>query len=407
VTGIGVIAPNGIGKDAFWSALVSGKSSVDTISAFDPSPYPCRVAAEVRDFQATDFLPAARVKTMGRFAQFAVAAAQLGIRDAGLAPGAYGRAAVCVGTAVQGNADIGADTHADFLAGGWQAVGASASLQVTAHSATAHVQQGLGIAGPVMTISSACCTGIDAIAWGASQVAAGLDMAIVGATEAPLAPFIFTLFVASGHLSKWSGPPAHASRPYDEEHCGLVLGEGAAVLVLEELEHARARGAPVYAEILGYASAAEASSRHPEDTYVAALTEALTAALRVSGLEAPDLDYICSHANSTTFDDRAEAKAHRAALGRFAYRVPVSSIKSMIGQPFAASGALQTAATALAIRHGIVPPTINLDRADPECDLDYVPNRARVIRLRRALVHSHSLGGKVAGSHSALVLGKG
>jgi 3-oxoacyl-[acyl-carrier-protein] synthase II len=407
VVGIGVVAPNGVGRDTFWRNLVAGISSVDRITAFDPSPYPCQVAAEVRDFDPLEFLTPARVKTMGRFAQFAVAAGKLALDDSGLDVATLGRAAVCVGTAVQGSSDVGTAAHEEFLSRGWQSVDAAASLQVTAHAATAHVQQGLGIAGPVMTVSSACCTGIDSIAWGAAEIRKGhVRFALVGATEAPLSPFIFGLFNASGHLSTWEGPPAQASRPYDRQHCGLVLGEGAAVLVLEDLEHARARGATVYAELLGYASAAEASSRHPEETYVAALSEAIGGALEASRLTPADLDYVCSHANSTTFDDRAEAKAHRAALDGCAQRIAVSSIKSMIGQPFAASGALQTAAAALAVHSNTVPPTINLETPDPDCDLDYVPNVARVVRVRRALVHSHSLGGKVAGSHSALVLGK-
>ena len=407
IVGLGIVAPNGVGKDAFWRNLLAGTSCIDRITAFDPSPYPCQVAAEARDFEPLDFLPPARIKTMGRFAQFAIAAGKMALDDANLTPSELGRTATCVGTAVQGNADVGTAAHEEFLAHGWESVEAAASLQVTAHAATAHVQQGLGIAGPVMTVSSACCTGIDSIAWGAAEIRKGrVNTALVGATEAPLSPFIFGLFNASGHLSTWEGDPSEASRPYDSKHCGLVLAEGAAVLVLEELEHAVARGATIYAELLGYASAAETNSRHPEDTYVAALTEAIGGALQASSISPAQLDYICSHANSTTFDDRAEAKAHRAVLGDCAHRIPVSSIKSMIGQPFAASGALQTAATALAIRDNLVPPTINLESADPDCDLDYVPNEARVVRVRHAMVHSHSLGGKVAGSHSALVLGK-
>lgn len=402
---MGVVAPNGIGKDAFWQNLIAGKSAVDYIRAFDPSPYPCKVAAEVRDFVPGDFMRPGHVKTMGRFAQFAVAAAKLALSDAGLSGKQLPTAAVCLGTAVHGIGDLGVPAHLDFLSRGWAGIGRTVGLEVTAHAATAHVQQELQVRGPMLTIASACCTGIDAIAWGADQIRSHLvDVALVGAAEAPISEFVFSLFLAGGFLSTWSGPPEQASRPYDLNRCGLVLAEGAAVLVLEELGHALAREAPIYAEVRGYASVSEANTQTIEERYVEALREAIVRAVTTSHLCPSELDYVCAHGNATQFDDRAEAKAHRAVFGPHAYRLTVSSIKSMIGQPFAASGVIQAAATALAIRHRVVPPTINHQIPDPACDLDYVPNQARTARVRHALVHSHSLGGAVSGSHSALVL---
>ncbi|HWP36354.1 MAG TPA: beta-ketoacyl-[acyl-carrier-protein] synthase family protein [Gemmatimonadales bacterium] len=405
ITGLGVVAPNGIGKDAFWANLIAGRSAVGPVSTFDASRYPSRVAAEVRNFVVTDFIRSGHARAMGRFAQFAVAAARLAANDAGLSDNQCSTAGVCIGTAVHGIGDLGVPAHSDFLSRGWSAIRPSVGLEVTAHAATAHVQQQLRSKGPMLTIASACCTGIDAIAWGADQIRRGtLDVAFVGAAEAPVSEFVFGLFLAGGFLSTWTGSPEKASRPYDLLRSGLVLAEGAAVLVLESLDHASARGASIYAEIRGYASASEANSNAPEDRYVDALRTAILNALAASQLAVHDLDYVCAHGNGTKFDDRAEARAHHAAFGRHAYRMPVSSIKSMIGQPFAASGALQAAATALAIRHSVVPPTINYEVPDPACDLDYVPNMARAARIRHALVHSHSLGGAVAGSHSALVL---
>jgi len=407
ITGLGVIAPNGIGRHAFWSNLTAGKSTVDYIRAFDPSPYPCKVAAEVRDFDPCEFIRPVQAKTMGRFAQFAVGAARLAIKDAALPDLPSTRTGVCLGTAVHGIGDLGVPAHREFLAEGWSGVEASVGLEVSAHAATAHVQQELEIRGPTLTIASACCTGIDAIGWGADQIRSGaLDLALVGAVEAPLSEFTFSMFVAGGFLSTWSGPPAKASRPYDLQRCGLVLGEGGAVLVLEEFQHAVDRGATIYAEVRGYASVSEGNARGIEDRYVEALRAAILGALDASRLAPRDLDYVCAHGNSTQFDDRAEAAAHRAAFGRHAYGLPVSSIKSMIGQPFAAGGVLQAAAAALAVHTGLVPPTINYEVCDPACDLDYVPNRARVVRVRHALFHSHSLGGKVSGSHSAMVIGR-
>jgi 3-oxoacyl-[acyl-carrier-protein] synthase II len=405
ITGLGVVAPNGIGKDAFWNNLIAGKSAVDYVRAFDPSPYPCKVAAEVRDFVPGDFIRPGQARTMGRFAQFAVAAARLAVGDSGLSEARLPAAAVCIGTAVHGIGDLGVPTHLDFLSRGWTSIGRSVGLEVTAHAATAHVQQELRVHGPMLTIASACCTGIDAIAWGADQIRSrGFNVAFVGAAEAPVSQFVFSLFLAGGFLSTWTGPPENASRPYDLHRCGLVLAEGGAVLVLEDLDHALARGARIYAEVGGYASVSEVNTQDSEMRYVEALHGSIIRALTASQIDPCDVDYICAHGNATKFDDRAEAKAHRAAFGAHAYRMPVSSIKSMIGQPFAASGVLQAAAAALAIHHSVVPPTINYEFPDPSCDLDYVPNKARVARVRHALVHTHSLGGTVSGSHSALVL---
>jgi 3-oxoacyl-(acyl-carrier-protein) synthase len=259
----------------------------------------------------------------------------------------------------------------------------------------------------MMTIASACCTGIDAIAWGADQVRSGAaDVVIAGAAEAPLSRFTFGLFSASGFLSTWGGPANEASRPYDRHRAGLVLSEGAGVLVVEDLEHARLRGAEILGEILGYASAAEESSiRDAHDRYTSALQQAIATSVTRSHLQARDIDYVCAHGNSTRFDDEAEAAAHRKAFGDHAYNLVVSSIKSMIGQPFSAGGALQVATATLATYHNVVPPTINLATPDPKCDLDYVPNRQRPVRVNHALVHSHSLGGHVPGSHSAIVIG--
>jgi 3-oxoacyl-[acyl-carrier-protein] synthase II len=405
ITGLGVIAPNGIGKDAFWRSLVHGKSAVDYIRAFDAVSYPCRIAAEVSNFDPGAFITPSKARTMGRFAQFAVGAAKLAITDAALLGTAQPQMAVCLGTSMHGMGDIGAAAFEAFLAQGHHGVSASVGLEVGAHAATAHVQQALNIRGPMMTIASACCTGIDAISWGADQIRSGtVDFALVGGVEAPISEFTFSLFLAGGFLSTWSGKPEEASRPYDRFRSGLVLSEGGAVLVLEELRHAIDRGATIYAEVRGYSSVPEGDSRDLEERYVAGLRDAILSAVDAGRLDPHELDYICAHGNSTKFDDRAEAKAHRAALGDSAYRIPVSSIKSMIGHPFAASGALQAVATAMAVYTNIAPPTINYEHRDPDCDLDYVPNTARVVRMRHALLHGHSLGGKFPGSHSAMVL---
>jgi len=408
VTGIGVIAPNGVGKTDFWRSLVDGKSGIRRITRFDASKYRCQAAGEVHDFRPHDFAHtrARAQSSIGRFSEMAVAAARLAFDDAKLPerPGAVG---VCLGTSVQGNADVGESAHRKFLDVGWQALGASASLEVAAHAAVSHVQAELRCSGPVLTVASACCTGIDTIAWGAEQIRNGtVNVAVVGAAEAPLSEFTFGLFAADGFLSTWPGAPAEASRPYDSYRSGLVLSEAAGVLIIEELTHATSRDAEIYAELLGYGSWSESQAiRDPYARYSEALQQAIATAVSRSDIGHSDIDYICAHGNSTKFDDKAEAAAHRAAFGSHAYRLSVSSIKSMIGQPFAAGGVLQTAAAALASKHNLVPPTINQEHPDPDCDLDYVPNKSRHARINYVLAHSHSLGGPVPGSHSAVVLG--
>jgi len=406
VTGMGAVTPIGLGVSNFWAALLAGKSGIRDITSFDASRLPSRIAGEVHDFHIRDFIRQGRKPPVARFSAFAVAAARLAVDHAKLSRNGAS-IGVCIGSSVQGNADIGEGAFAKFREHGWQSLGVAPSLEVAAHSASSYVQGELQVSGPLMTIASACCTGIDSIAWGVDQVRSGAaEAAIVGAAEAPLSQFTFGLFSASGFLSTWNGPAAEASRPYDRQRSGLVLSEGAGVLVLEELEHAFARGAEIFGEVLGYASHAEESSlREPHDRYAAALQQSILAAISRSQLQARDIDYVCAHGNSTKFDDEAEATAHRKAFGHHAYSLAVSSIKSMIGQPFSAGGVLQVVAATLATYHNVAPPTINLTSPDPKCDLDYIPNKPRPARVKHAVVHSHSLGGHVPGSHSALVIG--
>jgi len=406
VTGMGAVTPIGMGLNDFWTALLAAKSGIRHITSFDASKLPSQVAGEVHNFHVRDFIRRGRKPPIARFSAFAIAAARLAVDHAKL-PRNGDAIGVCIGSSVQGNADIGEGAFAKFRDLGWQALGVGPSLEVAAHSASSYVQAELQVSGPLMTIASACCTGIDSIAWGTEQIRSGAaEAAIVGAAEAPLSQFTFGLFSASGFLSTWDGPEAEASRPYDRQRAGLVLSEAAGVLVLEEFEHAVSRGAEIFGEILGYASCAEESSiRDPHHRYASALQQAILAAVGRSQLQPRDVDYICAHGNSTKFDDEAEAAAHRKAFGEHAYSLAVSSIKSMIGQPFSAGGALQVIAATMASYRNVVPPTINLTSPDPKCDLDYVPNKPRSARVRHALVHSHSLGGHVPGSHSALLIG--
>jgi len=402
ITGLGVVAPNGIGKDAFWNALIAGKSGIDYITAFDSSPYPCQVAAEVRDFHPPDFMTKKNARELWRFSQFALASAQMAIDDARLDIADNNRHAIgaCFGTCVSGVERV-YDSFETVRLSGFSDLSQLTSFQYSTHAPVAHIAIELGIKGPVMTLASGCSTGLDVIKWGYEQVQAGTVTAVIaGSTEAPLTPMVYSTWAALGILTKQNGNPARASRPYDLTRDGLVLGEGAGAVIVEDLAQALDRGAPIYAEVIGFGSASEALNLRKGDVTGDGLARAIREALRDSKTPIHDVDYINSHGNSLPENDLAETNAYKEVFRAQAYSIPISSIKSMIGQPIAASGILQGIATALTVAHGTIPPTINLNTPDPQCDLDYVPNRARLARVDRALVNAHAMGG----THSVLVM---
>jgi 3-oxoacyl-[acyl-carrier-protein] synthase II len=405
ITGLGVVAPNGIGKDAFWANLLAGYSAVDHITAFDASSYPCKVAAEVKDFRPEQFMNVRRTKHRGRFSQFAVAAAKLAVEDSRLVLEAEPaqRVMLCLGTSANGVGDVYESARIAFQQDGVSAIPLTSGIEYAAHAAAGHISIELRLQGQAMTIASACSTGLDTVQWGANEIVEDrASVVLAGGTEAPISPLCFATFCASGALSKFEAPATRASRPYDLDRNGFVLGEGAAIYVLEDLEHALARDASIYGEILGFGTGNEGGYSQRADVGELALTDAVHVALRRSRLGPGDIDYINSHGNALPDYDLVETRAFKKALGSHAYNVPVSSIKSMIGHAMGAASALQVAATCLALRDQIVPPTINLDTPDPECDLDYVPLRARRMRLRNALINAHAMGG----THSVLVVGQ-
>jgi 3-oxoacyl-[acyl-carrier-protein] synthase II len=405
ITGLGVVAPNGIGKDAFWQSLVAGKSAVDYIKSFDVSPYPCKIAAEVRSFYPREFISARTVKTAARFSLFAVAATRLALDDAKLTLGSSTPdVAICYGTSVSGIGDIG-DEAARALHGvqGKNDLKPWAVLEYPSHAASSYVAIEFGITGPALSVSSNCCTGIDAIQTAASYIAGGkVKVAVAGACDAPIFPLSFAGFCALGALSNRTDDPRKASRPYDLMRDGIVLSEGAGTVVLEDLEFALNRGAHIYAEVLGHAAASEAMGMRKGDLEGVIMAGALAAAISDAQLSPSDIDHINAHGSSLPDYDVCDTNGFKKALGRHAYSIPITSIKSMIGQPISAAGVFQTASACLSIEHQIVPPTINQEIRDPKCDLDYVPNVARGARIRNVLLNGHSFGGSVA----ALVIGK-
>lgn len=405
VTGLGVVAPNGIGKETFWRNLIAGKSAIDYITAFDPTPYPCHVAGEIRDFDPKDFMHARRTKHRGRFSQLAVAAAKLALSDCGIDLGGeqQRRVVACLGTSMNGSGDVYEAARVAYDRDGMKGIPMMSGIEFAAHAPVSHISSELGIRGQGMTVASACATGLDAIQWGVDQIHEDrADVVFAGSTEAPISEFCFATLCALGALSKFDDPPLKASRPYDRRRDGLVLGEGAAICVLEELEHAIDRGANVYAEVLGFGTGNEGGFGTKLNAAELALTEAITTALASARKSPSDIDYINAHGNSLPDYDLVETRAFRAALGRAAYSVPTSSIKSMIGHAMGAASAFQVISSCLTLEHSVIPPTINYEVPDPECDLDYVPNHARASRARTVLINAHAMGG----THSVLILGK-
>jgi 3-oxoacyl-[acyl-carrier-protein] synthase II len=406
ITGLGVVAPNGIGKDEFWSSLVAGRSAVDFIEAFDTSPFPSKIAGEVRSFHPRSFLSARAAKTAARFSQFAIAATRLALDDSKLTLNASlgQRTAICYGTSVSGAGDI-ADEAAVTLRGaqGFSGVKPWSALEYPSHAASSYLAIEFGITGPAISISSNCCTGIDAIHTAAEAIAIGkVKVALAGGCDTPLFPLPFAAFCALGALSTRAKDPHRASRPYDLMRDGIVLSEGAGTLVLEDLEYALSRGARIYAEILGHAAASEAIGMRKGDLEGNVMAATLASAIADARLTSLDIDHINAHGSSLCDYDICDTNGFKKALGRHAYSIPTVSIKSMIGQPVSAAGALQAISSCLSIVNQVVPPTINQEISDPKCDLDYVPNKARTARVRNVLLNGHSFGGSV----SALVIGK-
>lgn len=399
------MAPNGIGKDEFWVNLVGGKSAVGPIQAFDARPYPCKVAAEVRSFRPRDFLSAKAAKTAARFSQFAIAASRLATDDAqiSISSALSSHVAICYGTSISGAGDI-ADPAAKILhdSPGIAGIKSWSALEYPSHAASSYLAIEFGITGPAISISSNCCTGIDAIHTATSLIRSGkAKIALAGACDTPLFPLPFAAFCALGALSTRSQDPQKSSRPYDLLRDGLVLGEGAGTVILEDLDFAVSRGARIYAEVLGHAAASEALGMRKGDIEGHIMAGALASAIADAQLTPMDIDHINAHGSSLRDYDVCDTNGFKRALGRHAYSIPVVSIKSMIGQPVSAAGALQAICACLSIQNQVVPPTINQDMPDPNCDLDYVPNKSRPARIRNVLLNGHSFGGSV----SALVVG--
>ncbi|WP_031172340.1 beta-ketoacyl-[acyl-carrier-protein] synthase family protein [Streptosporangium roseum] len=408
ITGIGVTAPGGIGTKAFWELLTAGRTATRTITLFDASGFRSRIGAECDFDPVAEGLSPQEIRRMDRAAQFGVVCAREALADSGLEEGAVPpeRIGVSIGSAV--GCTMGLEQEYVVLSDGgrrWLVDPAYAVQHLYGYmvpsTMACEVAWAAGAEGPVSLISTGCTAGLDAVGNGCQLIWTGrADVVIAGATDAPLSPITAACFDAIKATSPNNDDPAHASRPFDADRDGFVLGEGAAVFVLEEREAARRRGAHIYAEIVGFAGRSNAyhmTGLKPDGREMA---EAIRQAMHLGRVDAADIDYINAHGSGTKQNDRHETAAFKRALGRRAYEVPVSSIKSMIGHSLGAIGAIEVAACALAIEHQVVPPTANLHTRDPECDLDYVPLTAREHPVDSVL----SVGSGFGGFQTAMVI---
>ncbi len=408
IVGVGVVAPGGVGTKEFWSLLASGRTATRHISTFDPARFRSRVAAEIDFDPAAHGLTQQEIRRMDRAAQLAVVATREAVADSELAfvdtdPARLG---VTIGTAVGATMGLEeeyrvvSDDGRLFLVDDEYAAPHLYGYLVPSSFAS-EVAWTCGAEGPVAVVSAGCTSGLDSVAYACELIRDGsADIMVAGATDAPISPITVACFDAIKATTPRNDDPEHASRPFDASRNGFVLGEGSAIFVLEEMEAARRRDAHIYAEIAGFGSRCNAfhmTGLRPDGAEMAA---AITAALNEARLNPEDVDYVNAHGSGTKQNDRHETAAFKRSLGDHAYRVPVSSIKSMIGHSLGAVGSLEIAASVLAIQNNVVPPTANLTTSDPECDLDYVPRTAREWRTDTVL----SVGSGFGGFQSAMVL---
>ncbi|MDQ7803512.1 beta-ketoacyl-[acyl-carrier-protein] synthase family protein [Amycolatopsis sp. A133] len=410
ITGMGVIAPGGVGTQAFWAQIAAGRTATRAITAFDAAGFRSRIAAECDFDPAAEGLSPQQIRKLDRAAQFAVVAAGEALLDSGieLTEELGERTGVTIGSAVGSTVSLEEEYVVVSDGGRHWTVDPRYAVphlydQLVPSGFAAEVAGQCGAGGPVSTISTGCTSGLDAVGHAAALIEEGsADVMVAGATEAPISPITVACFDAIKATSPNNDDPEHASKPFDRHRDGFVLGEGAAVFVLEESGAARRRGARIHAEIAGFANRGNAfhmTGLRPDGRELA---EAITVALRRAHLDPTAVDYVNAHGSGTGQNDRHETAALKRSLGEHAYATPVSSIKSMVGHSLGSIGAIEIAACVLAIEHGVIPPTANLTTPDPDCDLDYVPRTARERRLRVAL----SVGSGFGGFQTAILLAR-
>jgi len=404
ITGLGVIAPNGVGINNFWDLLIHGRSGVRKITHFDASSYPSQIAGEIDGFDPLAYMSLKSARRMDKFAQFAVACAKMALDDSKLelSLGNSDRIGIAIGSAL-GGIPTAEEQHSIFIEKGLRRTDPLLATKLFLGAATSQISIELGINGHSNTIAGACSAGTDSIGYAFYAIKNNLaDIMITGGSEAPLAPLTFGAFCQIGALSTRNGDPTRASRPFDKERDGFIMSEGAGMLILEDLENALRRGTPIFAEILGYGTTNDAYNMvHPLPTGERA-KKAVELALKAAKIDPSEIDYINPHGSSTTINDKIETKIIKEIFGERAYRIPISATKSNIGHSLGAAGSIEAIVSVLTIKNQFISPTINYEFPDPECDLDYVPNRGRVANVNTVLSNSYGFGGK----NSAIIVRK-
>lgn len=406
VTGMGLITPVGIGKERFWESIRAGISGIKRIESFDPSEYPAQIAGEVRDFQPEDFMGSRKANQCNRIAQFAIAAARSAVNDAGLEgelnldksshPPLEKRKngrdfGVILGTCYggMGSAEEG---YQRFYQMGWRKVKPNSILQIMYNAAADHIAIELGIRGPNLTVATACSSAAVAIGQAFNMIRDGYcERMLAGGADAPIKPGILSSWIAIKLLSERNDAPQKACRPFSMDRDGIVIGEGAAMVVIESLNSAIKRDARIYAEIIGYGINSDATHIIKPD--VEGEADALESALFDANIKYHEVDYINAHSPGALLTDRVETDAIKRVFKEHAYKVPISSTKSMTGHTMGASGAIELIVTILSINNNLITPTINYDIPDPDCDLDYVPNSSREAEIDIAISNSFGFGG--------------
>ena len=393
ITGLGIISPVGTGVSQAWQSIISGKSGIGRITHFDPAPFACQIAGEVKDFDVTQYLPPKDARRMDRFIHFGLVAGMEAFKDSGIEVTDQNaeRIGVNIGSGIGGLPMI-EDTHNDYLGGGPRKISPFFIPGSIINMISGNLSIMFGLKGPNLAMVSACTTGTHCIGESARVIEYGdADVMVCGGSEATVSPLAIGGFSSAKALSTRNDDPATASRPWDKDRDGFIMGEGAGVLVLEEYEHAKARGARIYAELSGYGMSGDAY--HMTAPSTDGPKRSMLNALRNAGLNPDQVSYINAHGTSTPLGDKNETEAIKLALGNHAKKTVISSTKSMTGHLLGGAGGIESLFCALAIHHQIAPPTINILEQDPECDLDYCANTARNMKIDVAVNNNFGFGG--------------
>lgn len=394
ITGLGVVAPNGIGKEEFWKANIEGRSGVDKVTSFDVTRLESKIYARVKDFEHLNYISKEDARRVDRFVHLGLASAKTALDDSrlDLEKEDRDRIGVIVGSGLGGLLFHEEQMRIAYEKGAHR-VNARSVPRISPNAVASHIAIQYNLMGPNMVISNACASGTFAVGEAFRLIQSNdMDLCVAGGAEAPLTEFTFGGYSVLKVLSKRNDSPQEASRPFDKERDGFVLGEGSALLILEELTHALKRNAHIYAEIIGYGSNSGAYHIVIPEPQGRDAAKTMRKALQDAKVKPEDIDYINAHGTSTTLNDKAETCAIKQVFGDYAYKIPVSSTKSMIGHTIGAAGAIEALVCALAIENNLIPPTINYKYPDPDCDLDYVPNQARKAGVDIALSNSFGFG---------------